>query len=367
MKILRILQVVTDIRIANGIMSVVLNYFGQMPENIKFDVVYFKDFPDDRKADIEALGGRVFKLSRPGIKSFFKCDWDEFLKEHEGEYEAIHIHAPHLACMIVPKAKKYGIKKIAVHCHSTRYSLFKSNETRNRILSAPVKHMKLQRIGCGKVAGEFWFGKNNFKVLPNGIDCEKFRFDSKIRESKRAELDINDKLVVGHIGHAHPPEKNHKFLIKVFSEIQKSNPESVLLCIGADATDELQNLASSLGVLDKIMFLGQRKDVNELLMATDIFVFPSIHEGLPMSVLEAQAAGLPVVMSDSVTNEVCCTDKITALPLTLSETEWAKTSLEYASLGLSDTYEQMIKSGWNIKSTSKTLINYYETGVWKDE
>lgn len=364
---MRILQVVTDIRIANGIMSVVLNYFGQMPENIKFDVVYFKDFPENRKKDIEALGGRVYKLSRPGAKSFLKCDWDDFLQKHRGEYEAIHIHAPHLACMIVPKAKKYGIKKVAVHCHSTWYSLFKTNKFRNYLLSIPVKYMNLQRIGCGRDAGEFWYGKNNFNVLPNAVECEKFRFNKQIRDAKRSELGINNKLVIGHLGRVHPPQKNHPFLIQVFAEIHKINTESILVCIGADATDELMELASSYGISDKILFLGQRKDVRELLSAMDVFVFPSFYEGLPVSVVEAQAAGLPVVMSNSVTDEVCCTDKIITLSLEQSAKEWAETAIKYAERGISDTYEQMKKSGWDIKSTAKSLINFYKTGVWNDE
>ena len=364
---MRILHVVTDIRIANGIMSVILNYFEQVSQNIKFDVVYFKDFPENRKKDIEALGGRVYKLSSPGVKSFLKCDWDEFLQEHCGEYEAIHIHAPHLACMIVPKAKRYGIKKVAVHCHSTWYSLFKTNKLRNYLLSIPVKYMNLQRIGCGKAAGEFWYGKNNFSVLPNAVECEKFRFDKQIRESKRSELGINNKLVIGHLGRVHPPQKNHQFLIRIFAEIHKIKPESVLLCIGADATDELEELAYSYDISDKILFLGQRKDVRELLSTMDVFVFPSLYEGLPVSVVEAQAAGLPVVMSDSITDEVCCTDKIVTLSLKQSAYEWAQTSIKYAEIGVSDTYEQMKNSGWDIKDTSEVLVNYYKTGVWKND
>lgn len=363
---MRVLQVVTDIGIANGIMSVVLNYFGQMPENISFDVVYFKDCSENRKKDIEALGGRVYRLSRPGAGSFLKCDWDEFLIEHRGEYEAIHIHAPHLACMLVPKAKKYGIKKAAVHCHSTWYSLFKRNKFRNYLLSLPVKHMNVQKIACGREAGEFWYGNSGFSILPNAVDCEKFRFDKKLREAKRIELGIGNKLVVGHLGRVYPPQKNHKLLIRIFAEIQRLVPESVLMCIGAEADEELTELAGLCGVLDKILFLGKRKDVRELLSAMDVFVFPSLYEGLPVSVVEAQAAGLPVVMSDTVTKEVCCTDRIVTLPLEESAYEWAKTAVEYAEYGVSDTYDKMKQSGWDIKNTAERLVNYYKTGAWED-
>lgn len=363
---MRVLQVVTDIRIANGIMSVVLNYFGQMPENIKFDVVYFKDFPENQKKAIEALGGRVYKLSRPGAKSFLKCDWDEFLLEHRGEYEAIHIHAPHLACMLIPKARKYGIKKVAVHCHSTWYSLFKRNKFRNFLLSLPVKHMNVQRFACGREAGEFWYGKSSFKVLPNAVDCEKLRFNKQLREEKRREFGIDNKFVVGHLGRVYPPQKNHHFLIRIFAEIQKLKPEAVLVCIGAEANDELTELAYSYGITDKILFLGQRTDVRELLSAMDVFVFPSLYEGLPVSVVEAQAAGLPVVMSDSVTKEVCCTDKIVIVSLEKSAYEWAEIAIKYAGLGVSDTYEQMKRFGWDIKNTAERLVNYYKAGEWKN-
>lgn len=120
---MRILHFVPDIGVANGVMSVVLNYFRAMPEDIKFDVMYFKERERDRRADIEALGGRVFRINTPGIKSLISSELDDFFEEHKGEYAAVHIHAPYLTCLIAPKAKKHGIKKVAAHCHSTWYSL----------------------------------------------------------------------------------------------------------------------------------------------------------------------------------------------------------------------------------------------------
>lgn len=108
---MRILHFVPDIGVANGVMSVVLNYFRAMPEDIKFDVMYFKECERDRRADIEALGGRVFKMNTPGIKSFVSSELDGFFEEHRDEYAAVHIHAPYMTCLIAPKAKKHGIKK----------------------------------------------------------------------------------------------------------------------------------------------------------------------------------------------------------------------------------------------------------------
>ena len=136
---MRILHFVPDIGVANGVASVVLNYFRAMPEDIKFDIMYFKECERDRRAEIEAFGGRVFRINTPGIKSFVSSELDGFFEEHKGEYAAVHIHAPYMTCLIAPKAKKHGIKKVAAHCHSTLFSLNPDNLRRNQLLNVPTR------------------------------------------------------------------------------------------------------------------------------------------------------------------------------------------------------------------------------------
>ena len=158
---MRILHFVPDIGVANGVMSVVLNYFRAMPEDIKFDIMYFKECERDRRAEIEALGGRVFRINTPGIKSFVSSELDGFFEEHKGEYAAVHIHAPYMTCLIAPKAKKHGIKKVAAHCHSTLFSLNPDNLRRNQLLNVPTRFLADKLFACGREAGRYWYGKDS--------------------------------------------------------------------------------------------------------------------------------------------------------------------------------------------------------------
>lgn len=359
---MRILHFVPDIGVANGVMSVVLNYFRAMPEDIKFDVMYFKECEKDRRAEIETLGGRVFHINTPGLKSFLHSDLDEFFKAHEGEYAAVHIHAPYMTCLIAPKAKKYGIKKIAAHCHSTWYSLNKKNCLRNKLLNVPTKYIADRQFACGRDAGRFWYGDDkNFTVLHNAIDCEQYRFSEKARDEKRAELGIpKDSLVVGHVGRTSPPQKNHPYLLKVFAKIKEQRPDAVLLMVGAEEMPELRSIADELGIANEAKFLGRREDIPELLNAMDVFIFPSIREGLPVSVVEAQAAGLPVLMSDTVTDEVCVTDRIYRMSTDREPQKWAEKAISEAAAKRDDNCEIMKNGGWDIRTAAEKLVEYYE-------
>ena len=231
---MRILHFVPDIGVANGVMSVVLNYFRAMPEDIKFDIMYFKECERDRRAEIEALGGRVFRINTPGIKSFVSSELDGFFEEHKGEYAAVHIHAPYMTCLIAPKAKKHGIKKVAAHCHSTLFSLNPDNLRRNQLLNLPTRFLADKLFACGREAGRYWYGKDSrFTVLPNAIDCASYAFSSEKRSAARDEFGIGDStLVVGHVGVTSPPLKNHPYLLRVFAEIKKEHPDAVLLMAG---------------------------------------------------------------------------------------------------------------------------------------
>ena len=239
-----------DIGVANGVMSVVLNYFRAMPEDIKFDIMYFKECERDRRAEIEALGGRVFRINTPGIKSFVSSELDGFFEEHKGEYAAVHIHAPYMTCLIAPKAKKHGIKKVAAHCHSTLFSLNPDNLRRNQLLNVPTRFLADKLFACGREAGRYWYGKDSrFTVLPNAIDCASYAFSSEKRSAARDEFGIGDStLVVGHVGVTSPPLKNHPYLLRVFAEIKKEHSDAVLLMAGAEETDELKELAEGLGI-----------------------------------------------------------------------------------------------------------------------
>ena len=274
----------------------------------------------------------------------------------------MHIHAPYLTCLIAPKARKHGIKKVAAHCHSTLFSLNPDNLRRNQLLNVPTRFLADKLFACGREAGRYWYGEDSrFTVLPNAIDCASYAFSSEKRSAARAEFGIDsDTLVVGHVGVTSPPLKNHPYLLRVFAEIKKEHPDAVLLMAGAEETDGLKELAASLGIFESVHFLGRRSDVPKLLSAMDIFIFPSLREGLPVSVVEAQAAGLPVLMSDTVTDEVCITDNIKRLSIDADPVAWAKEVETMPGDLRAAAFEKVKECGWDINKCAKTLVDFYE-------
>ncbi len=356
---MRILHMIPDIGISNGVMSVILNYAKAMPNDVIFDIIYFANKEKSRKGDIEALGGNVYKVNPPSVKELLSGKMDSFFKEHKGEWEALHIHCPHYAVFIAPYAKKNGIKKIFVHCHTTEFSL-KGNSNRNRILSLYAKYFIKNKIACSEDSGKLWYGKMKFTVLNNAIDCDAFRYNPQISAEIRNKLKLNDCFVVGHIGNTGIPQKNHTFIFKVFAQIKKENDNSVLLLIGAEKTNELDSLAKSLNIAESVCYLGVRSDVDRLLQGVDVFLFPSISEGLPVSVIEAQAAGVPVVMSNSITNEVIVTDNVISLPFCESINVWSNSCLRACGRQKVDYCELLKKSGWDIHINAEKLIAWYK-------
>ena len=357
---------IPDIGISNGVMSVILNYFKAMPKGVYFDVVYFQETQKDRKEDIENLGGRVFKISPPSVKSIFSSEIKDLFLNHKDEWTAVHIHAPHFAVFIAPYAKKCGIDKIVCHCHSTWYSLSPKNEFRNKMLALPINKLCSLKLACGTEAGLFWYKhKNNFKVLNNAVDFEHFKFSEDKRNKFRKENNLTDSFVVCHIGRVSPPQKNHPFLLEVFSKIKEKKENAKLLLVGAEKNDELLKLCKSLKIENSVFFLGQRKDTDRILSASDLFVFPSFKEGLPVAAVEAQASSLPVLMSDTITDEVKITDNVYSMSLDESAEKWAEKAIDIANAQRKDSAVFFENSAWNIKNPAKSLYEYYKTGVFK--
>ena len=349
---------VPDIGISNGVMSVVLNYAKAMPEGVIFDVMYFQETPENRKAEIEALGGRVFKVDKPSPKDVVSKKYASFFIEHKGEWAALHIHAPHFAVFIAPSAKKNGIKKICVHSHTTSYSL-KSSSIRNKLLSLYAKYLVKDKFACSSESGKLWYGNAKFTVLKNAIDCSAYSFSPEERRKVRAEMGIADNLVICNIGRTDIPQKNHTFIFKVFSEIKKTALNAKLLLIGAEETESLKSLSLQLSIAYDISYLGFRSDVASLLQGCDLFLFPSISEGLPVSVVEAQAAGLPVLMSESITKEVVLLDSTVSLSLDKSAEDWSKTAISLTDVKRTNTFDILQNKGWDINAQAKFLNDYY--------
>ena len=362
---MRILHVVTNIWRCNGVMSVVMNYLRNMPEDIRFDLLYFTELEDNYKEELDTLGARYHRIAPPGLHSFRRDDVDEYLSAHRGEYAAIHLHLPYLASVFAPKARKYGIPKVIVHCHSTWFSLDKKNDLRNRVLNLPTKRLADGLLACGRDAGTFWYGRRSMEsgqvqVLPNAVVCDNYRFDRERRAAARKVLGLGDELAVGHVGRVSPPQKTHPFLLRVFAELLKKRPDAVLHLAGAEENEELGVLSRELGIYDRVRWLGLRSDIPELLQTMDVFVFPSFYEGLPVAVVEAESAGLPVLMSDAVTDEVCVTgERIVQMSLNAPPERWAEQALALAALERTDTADAVVKAGFDLKTSAACLAEYY--------
>lgn len=366
MKTIRILQVISSLKCGAGDITVLMNYYRNIDrERIQFDFLYLEEVEKDHKEEIHLLGGNTYKIRKPNITNLtsYRNEMTNYLDKHKLDYRIVHFHELLLFSLIAPVLYKRGTQQIIAHSHSVKYSYSKIKSLRNYIFCIPIRKLTKHYCSCSSASGEFWFGKENVregkvKIINNAIDCNQFKFNDTIRKEIRKKLAVENKFVIGNVGRF-SKEKNQGFLIDIFNELIKTNPNSILMLVGdGSMMNNIKRKVDDLKLSSKVMFLGQRADVNKLYQAMDVFVFPSISEGLGMACIEAQASGLPCVVSDSITKEIEI-GKVEFLSLKEQYKEWARVILEIDTLRINMEIKIQNK-GFNIKNEAKKLLNYYE-------
>lgn len=293
--------------------------------------------------------------------------WIKLLHNIAGEYKAIVLNSNSITYVFpIFIARFFGIPMRIMHSHNSGFEqkigFFKKIIiTINRQL---LKWGASNYFACSKLAGRWMFGdKIPFTVIPNAIDCNKFRFNSDVRKELRKSLDIEDKFVIGHVGRF-TYQKNHDFLIEIFYEIHKINPQAVLLLIGDVVENKsyykiAKQKVQQYGLVKCVKFLGMRSDVPLLMQAMDCFLLPSRFEGLPVVGIEAQAAGLPCFFSDTITREVGITDLADFIPLDKSTQQWAQIINQKKNINRALAAEKVANAGYDISNVAKKIQQYY--------
>lgn len=359
---LRILQVV-NIMDRAGLETMLMNYYRHIDRNqIQFDFLTHRPDKGAYDSEIESLGGKVYRAPRlypQNYISYFKF-MKSFFEAHQ-EYRIIHSHIDTMSAFPLYAALKSKVPIRISHSHSTKL---------DRDVKMAIKYFaklvvpKVANVyaACGQSAGEFLYGKKqDFTVIPNAIDLDKFSYDSVKRLIKRKELGIESELVIGNVGRF-SYVKNQMFLIEVFEELIKEEPNALLLLVGKGEDEKkLKKRVDELNLEDKVRFLLDRSDVHELYQAMDVFVMPSLFEGLPVVGIEAQASGLPCIISDRISKELLLTESTYMKSLKKnSKKDWAKSILNGATKRFVDNCSRLRVSGYDINLEAKKLMEWYE-------
>lgn len=356
---IRILHCVNDMHRA-GLETMLMNYYRNIDRTkIQFDFLTHRPYRSDYDDEIESLGGKIYyapRLYPQNYPAYFK--WMKtFFKEHP-EYKIVHSHIDTMSYLPLLAAKKAGVPIRIAHSHNT--SLDKDFKyLLKQYFRFRINSVCTHRFACGEEAGKFLFGNREFKVIPNAIDAEKFYFNKELRDRKRKELGLDGKFVMGHVGRL-SYQKNHKFLIEIFNELLKKESESLLLLVGVGEKEkELKIQVENLGIEDKVYFLGNRTDVNELYQAMDVFVMPSFFEGIPVVGVEAQFADLPCIFSDRVPKEVKFNFKTIFVKLNSSTKNWIEAIEENKKAVRDLEKSSLYNSKYNIKVSYGILEEVY--------
>ncbi len=325
---------------------------------VQFDFAINTEAKNFFSEEVISLGGRIFNFPRFTGKNYFtyKEAWRSFFKEHT-EYKIVHGHQTSTGFIYLNEAKKSGVKVRVAHArNSNKDSLVKKYTTRL------ARYYATDLFAVSKLAGISEFGNNlvsdgTVKVIPNAINAENYKFDECVRNEVRKKLQLNNEFAVVHIGRFHA-QKNHVFLLDVFKELLKSIPNAKLFLVGdGELRKDIEAKVADLNIVDSVKILGIRSDVPELLQGMDLMLFPSFFEGLPGVVLEAQAAGLPCIISDTITDEVLITNDIYSLNLSSGIKAWSDKILNMKSVEDRKELNTLVNKRFGIHS----IKNFYES------
>lgn len=345
----------------DGITNVMLNLYKKINRSeFQVDFIVGNKPDEDINKLILENGGRytIIPRSKKHIFRYIK----EYARICKG-YDIVHVHGNSATIFFeLFAAFLAGVKIRIAHSHNTYCTAKKAD----KILRIPFHVLCNGRFACSQAAGEWLFGKRKFIIINNGINTEKFIFSDEARNKIRAKLNLNNKKVIGHVGNF-LPVKNHAFIIDVFEELAKIDDSYCLVLLGTGATQEnIKQQVKKLKLEDRVHFVGSVSNVEDYLSAMDVIIMPSIHEGLPLTLIEEQANGLKCVISDAITKEVDLSGNVEFISLNSSVQKWV-TTIEKKLLS-SNRYDDSIKAikiikelGYDIGVAADKLQNYYKT------
>lgn len=347
-----------------GTEMVMMNLYKNIDRtNIQFDfLVQDKGELDD---EIRKMGGNIYYIKNEGKVKYFN-DIYRFLKNNI-EYNIIHTHTHSEMGIVLKAAKKANVKCRIAHSHNSRSDVGKIIRFIKKIKSMPIKNNATHFFACSVDAGNWLFPyKNiNLNILPNGISLNRFKYNQEDRLRIRDELKINDKeKVICHVGRF-AKQKNHEKIIDIFNEVKKEKNNVKLILVGIGPLEEkIKQKVKLLNLDNDVIFLGNRNDVNEIMSASDLFLFPSLHEGLGIVLIEAQTSGMKCIVSSNVPDEAKLDDELFYKHyLDESVSIWSKTIIRAMEeeIDRSKQLDKVRKKGYDIKDVGNKIYEFYNS------
>ena len=365
MEKIKILMVLGNTR-RGGTQAFIMNVLRNIDhDKFQIDFAINNDFEGGWGPDMRALGSNIYIF--PVLKVYnlirFQKWWNEFMSAHQ--YDIVHGHSTNSAGIYLKVAKKHGSKTIA-HIHSTGFRGNIIERITKRFFSKLTKEQADYWFACSEKAANLLYGDDyksypHYYEMPNAIDVKRFEFNENIRRRLREELGVaKNEYLCGHAGTFSLP-KNHTFLLDVFSEICKRDDNAKLLLVGEGVLrNAIEQKAKELGIYERIIFRQNLPNVNEHLMAMDLFIFPSLFEGFGMVSLEAQATGLNVIQSDNVPKDTHLTECVISLPLTEAPSVWADKALAMPHRDRKAINKAIVNTKYNLNDTITLICKVYE-------
>lgn len=359
-KPLRVLQVVTNMD-RGGLETMLMNYYRNIDRTrVQFDFLTHRQEKAAYDDEILSLGGKIYHLPRlvPWSSTYRKA-LDDFFKTHPA-YSIVHVHQDCLSAVILKAAKLHGVPMRIAHSHS-------SSQDKNWKYPIKLFYKKFipkyatALMACSRQAGDWMFNREVFSVFPNAINARIYKYDCLTKAGIRQALLIRqNSLVIGTIGRL-SPAKNHIFLLDIFSQLVKRVPNATLLLVGdGELRPIIEEKVKKLNITDRVIMTGVRADIPDLLQAMDVFILPSRYEGLGIVAVEAQASGLPCIISDKVPAECIVTDGLVSqVKLADGAAAWAERILLCRGADRFARYGEVKAAGYDIVENAKKLEEFY--------
>lgn len=361
----RVLQIFTILN-RGGAETNIMNYYRNIDRSkIQFDFLVHRAEPGAYEAEIESLGGKIYRLPavHPLNLKKYRAEVSKFFEMHPG-YDIIHGQNSELGVFIYEEAKRRGVPVIIAHAHNAPH--FRDYDLKfffREIWKRRMRQSITSQFTCGNEAANWLFGKKRAAdsfLMNNAVDTEKFRFNAEICEDLRKKLNQVQTTNIIHVGRFNK-QKNHLFLLQIFAELLRKDPLHHLFLVGeGELLPQIQQAVNKRSLQENVTLLGNRNDVRQLLHAMDVFLFPSLFEGLPVSLVEAQASGIQCVISDGIPQEaILVPESVTVVSLKQNARYWAEEITKLKFNLRKDVSGIILQKGYDIKENARKLEEKY--------